>query len=290
MKKIIILIPIFNDWPSLKKLIHEISLQIDGIKGYKFSMIIINDGSTISQPEIKKPSNLSFIKILNMKENRGHAECIAYGINYVNKNENFDNLLLMDGDGEDRPEEINKLLEQITLNHGISVVAKRVKRSEGLIFRLLYQFHKMITLIFTGRKINFGNFSCLSKEDILKICNNTTLWSSYSGTLKRYIKNYNEINSIRGLRYYGPSKMSIFKLMYHSFSIIEVFKYQVLLRSLLLAVGLIYLSKYFGNLLIYFSVLTILFCLTIFIVSIINKRAYVRSKKNNLRNISNITH
>jgi len=289
MKKIIILIPIFNDWPSLKKLIHEISLQIDGVKDYKFSMIVINDGSTIFQPEIKKPYNLGFIKILNMKENRGHAECIAYGINYVNKNENFDNLLLMDGDGEDRPEEINKLLEQVKLNHGSSVVAKRVKRSEGLIFRLLYQFHKIITLIFTGRKINFGNFSCLSKEDILRICNNATLWSSYSGTFKKYIKNYNEINSIRGLRFFGPSKMSIFKLMYHSFSIIEVFKYQVLLRSFLLAVGLIYLSKYLGNLLIYFSVLTILFCLTIFTVSILNKRAYIRSKKNNLRNISNIT-
>ncbi len=289
MKKIIILIPIFNDWPSLKKLIHEISLQIDGVKDCKFSMIVINDGSTIFQPEIKKPYNLGFIKILNMKENRGHAECIAYGINYVNKNENFDNLLLMDGDGEDRPEEINKLLEQVTLNHGSSVVAKRVKRSEGLIFRLLYQFHKIITLIFTGRKINFGNFSCLSKEDILRICNNATLWSSYSGTFKKYIKNYNEINSIRGLRFFGPSKMSIFKLMYHSFSIIEVFKYQVLLRSFLLAVGLIYLSKYLGNLLIYFSVLTILFCLTIFTVSILNKRAYIRSKKNNLRNISNIT-
>ena len=290
MKRIIILIPVFNDWQSLKKLIYEISLQIDNIKDCKFSMIIINDGSTTSQPEIKKPYNLGFVKILNMKENRGHAECIAYGINYVNKNENFDNLLLMDGDGEDRPEEINELLEQVTLNPGISVVAKRVKRSEGLIFRLLYQFHKMITLIFTGKKINFGNFSCLSKDDILRICNSTSLWFSYSGTFKKYVKNYNEINSIRGVRFFGPSKMSIFKLMYHSFSIIEVFKYQVLLRSILLTLGLIYLSEYFGNFLIYFSILTILFCLTIFIVSILNKRAYFRSKKNNLINILNITH
>ena len=290
MKKIIILIPVFNDWPSLKKLIHEISLQINSIKNYKFSMIIANDGSTTTQPEIKKPQNLEFIKILNMIENRGHAECIAYGINYINKNENFDNLLLMDGDGEDRPEEINKLLEKASLNNSISVVAKRVKRSEGLIFRLLYQIHKMITFIFTGKKINFGNFSCLSKDDILRICNSTSLWFSYSGTFKKYVKNYNEINSIRGVRFFGPSKMSIFKLMYHSFSIIEVFKYQVLLRSILLTLGLIYLSEYFGNFLIYFSILTILFCLTIFIVSILNKRAYFRSKKNNLINILNITH
>ena len=93
MKKIIILIPVFNDWPSLKKLVHEISLQINSIKSYTFSMIIINDGSTTTQLKINKPQNLGFIKIINMIENRGHAECIAYGINYINENENFDNLL-----------------------------------------------------------------------------------------------------------------------------------------------------------------------------------------------------
>ena len=66
MKKIIILIPVFNDWPSLKKLVHEISLQINSIKSYTFSMIIINDGSTTTQLKINKPHNLGFIKIINI--------------------------------------------------------------------------------------------------------------------------------------------------------------------------------------------------------------------------------
>ena len=72
----------------------------------------------------------------------------------------------MDGDGEDRPEEIKLFVEKIKKVDNTSVVAKRIKRSEGLIFTILYNFHKLITLIFTGHNMNFGHFTCLSKNDI----------------------------------------------------------------------------------------------------------------------------
>ena len=45
MKKIIILIPVFNDWKSLDKLIEEIRI-IANYYDDKFSIIIVNDGST----------------------------------------------------------------------------------------------------------------------------------------------------------------------------------------------------------------------------------------------------
>ena len=77
--------------------------------------------------------------------------------------------------------------------------------------------HKIITYIFTGKKINFGNYSCLTKKDVEQISSKASLWSSYSGTVKKYIKNLNEINSTRGLRYFGPSKMSLFNLIFIHF-------------------------------------------------------------------------
>ena len=138
----------------------------------------------------------------------------------------------MDGDGEDRPVEIQSLVNTVINKPDISVVAKRVKRSEGVFFRFLYQVHKFITFILTGKNINFGNYSLLTKRDVKKIHSNPSLWSSFSGTVKKNLKPLNEINSIRGLRYYGPSQMSLFKLLIHSFSIIAVFKYHVFLRSL----------------------------------------------------------
>ena len=113
MKKIIILIPVFNDWDSLSKLILETSSKISILNEYQFEYIIVNDGSTIPQPKIIVPKNIIKAKIINMKTNKGHATCIAYGINYVKQNEKFDKLILMDGDGEDRPEEIIDLIKEI---------------------------------------------------------------------------------------------------------------------------------------------------------------------------------
>ena len=98
-----------------------------------------------------KSEKIRSLKILNMKKNKGHARCNAFGIRYINQNEKFDYLILMDGDGEDRAVEIKSLVNKIQTDSNISVVAKRVKRSEGLFFKFLYQMHKLITLLFTGK-------------------------------------------------------------------------------------------------------------------------------------------
>ena len=106
----------------------------------------------------------------------------------------------MDGDGEDRPEEIKDLVEKIKENPNFSVVAKRIKRSEGFFFQSLYQIHKLITFIFTGKNINFGNYSILTRGDVEKLHSKASLWSSFSGSVKKNLKPLNEISSIRGLR------------------------------------------------------------------------------------------
>ena len=183
MKKIIILIPVFNDWESLNKLLSEINENIKSFSDINFECLIVNDASTIQSPELKKPSNFLSIDLLNMKENRGHARCNAFGIRYAIQNKEFDNLILMDGDGEDRPEEIKSLIEKTKENPGLSVVAKRVKRSEGPFFQFLYQLHKIITFVFTGKNVNFGNYSILTRSDVEKLHSKASLWSSYSGSV-----------------------------------------------------------------------------------------------------------
>jgi hypothetical protein len=290
MKKIIILIPVFNDWESLKKLIEEINENIKSFQNIHFECLIINDASTINEHELINSSHIKSLEILNMKENRGHARCNAFGIRYVFQNKKFDYLILMDGDGEDRPIELKSLVDAINNNPKVSVVAKRVQRSEGPFFQLLYQIHKLITLIFTGKKINFGNYSILIKEDVEKLHSQASLWSSFSGTLKKNLKPLNEIKSVRGLRYFGPSQMSLFKLLIHSFSIIAVFKYQVFLRSTFMIIILAYLNLHLGNLSILFQILIVVFNLTIFIVSQRESATGLINSHKNLKNIENITH
>ena len=290
MRKIIILIPVYNDWDSLIKLMDEINENIKHYKSINFECLVVNDASTLNQPKLIKPNNIKFLQILNMKENKGHARCNAFGIRYIFKNKAFDNLILMDGDGEDRPVEIKDLVDEILKNQKNSVVAKRIKRSEGPLFKSLYQIHKIITYLFTGKSIRFGNFSCLTKDDVDKIHSDASLWSSYSGTVKKNIKPLSEINSTRGLRYFGPSQMSLLKLLIHSFSIIAVFKYQVFLRSTFLIIILAYLNLYLGNISIFFQILIVLFNLVIFIVSLREKENELKKSQNNLSSIKDIAH
>ena len=94
-----------------------------------------------------------------------------------------------------------------------------------------------------------------------------SLWSSYSGTVKKNLNKLNEVNSIRGLRYFGPSQMSIFKLLVHSFSIIAVFKYQVFFRSLLVIIFLGYTSNHYPFISHLIQVLICIFNLIIFMIS-----------------------
>ena len=139
------------------------------------------------------------------------------------------------------------------------MVAKRIKRSEGPFFRFLYSMHKLITLVFTGKKINFGNYSCLIKEDVRKLSTQASLWSSYSGSVKKNLNNFNEIESERGTRYFGPSKMSFLKLLIHSFSIIAVFKFQVFFRSLIFILIFSFLDFSLGTNFYLLSILIVIF-------------------------------
>ena len=290
MKKIIILIPVYNDWESLNKLLSEINENIRSFSDINFECLIVNDASTIQSSELKKPSNFLSIELLNMKENRGHARCNAFGIRYAFQNKEFDNLILMDGDGEDRPEEIKSLIEKTKENRSLSVVAKRVKRSEGPFFQFLYQLHKVITFIFTGKNVNFGNYSILTRSDVEKLHSKASLWSSYSGSVKKDLKSFKEINSTRGLRYFGPSQMSLFNLVVHSFSIIAVFKYQVFLRSTLMLIALAYLNSYLGTLATFFQISIVIFNLIIFIVSLREQEKDLLNSHNNLASVKKITH
>ena len=248
MKKIIILIPVYNDWQSTSKLLEDISLNIKGLN-QEFSVIIVNDASTDEQSiNSINFENVSSIKIINMKENRGHARCIASGLKHIHEKEQYDYIIPMDGDGEDRPEEIKNFVENINFNPNKTIVGERVKRTEKLIFKLCYKIHKAITYLSTGQSIKFGNYTCLPKSTVEKMINEKATWSSFSGALQKVEKDKVEVPSERGVRYFGPSKMSFLNLIKHSLSIISVFKFNVLIRSVLfLVVYLFLISENISN-------------------------------------------
>ena len=241
--KIKILIPIYNDWQSVFKLLEEINLISLNLE-HEISVVIINDASNHDRKEEDISfENIYSIKILNMKINQGHTRCIATGLKYIFEKEDFDYVIPMDGDGEDRPEEIKDFINKILNTNGKPIVGERVKRSEDLIFKICYQLHKLITLTFTGKSIKFGNFTCLPKSTVEKMVNEKATWNSFSGSLRKVENDLISIPSIRGIRYFGPTKMSFYKLIKHSLSIISVFRNTFLIRSGIFIILYIYFIK-----------------------------------------------
>ncbi len=283
---IIILIPLFNDFKSTSKLIEEIDSSISNLNA-SFSVIIINDASTEEKNlENKNLIKIKSLKLINMRNNRGHTRCIATGLKYILENEDFDYVIPMDGDGEDRPEEIKNFVEKINDNHNKSIVGERVKRSEGLIFKICYFLHKIITYTFTGKFIKFGNFTCLTKDTVKKLIEEKATWSSFSGSLAKIENNLINSPSIRGTRYFGPSKMSFLNLIKHSLAIIAVFKSSVIFRSIsFYAVYLIIIADYISVITAIPLALIIIFGLVILKIS---GRENLIEFNNSLTNISDI--
>ena len=288
MKKIFFLIPVFNDWESLETLIENIHKEIKSINNFEFNCIIINDASTIQMGNVSKPQTFKNFKILDLKKNIGHARCIASGLRYLVNNEKFDFVILMDGDGEDRPEEIKYLISKATSLDNSSVVAKRVKRSEGFIFKLLYETHKILTFLTTGKKIFFGNYSCLTFKDAKILIEKKTTWSSYSGSVTKNLTNLVEIDSIRGLRYFGPSKMSLIKLVIHSLAIMASFKESVFFRSSLLIMISYFLRELIGPFWLLISIFSLIFMLLVFLVSLREDHLSLINSETNIAQIKSL--
>ena len=284
--KYVVLIPIYNDREALKLLIQNINDVIEGVNA-EISLVVINDASSQqiidNYPNIE---NIQSIEIVNMKENRGHTRCIASGLKYISEKKEFDYVIPMDGDGEDRPEEIKNFIEASENSEGKSIVGERVKRSESLFFKTCYQFHKFLTLSFTGQSIKFGNFTCLSKSTVEKMIKEKATWNSFSGSLKKTEKELLSVPSIRGPRYHGPSQMSFLNLLKHSLAIISVFRKTVLIRSALFIIFYILLIKSYASVIT--SLPLVLLLIMIYSISSLALRENIEEFNNSLTNIHDI--
>ena len=284
--KIKILIPLYNDWQSTSKLVDEIN-NLSISSEFQISIIIVNDASNHDRPEENKTlENIHSFKIINMKKNQGHARCIAAGLKYIFEKEDFDYVIPMDGDGEDRPEEIKEFINKIKDSSGKPIVGLRVKRSEGPIFKICYQIHKLITLTFTGKSIKFGNFTCLPKATVEKLINEKATWNSFSGSLTKIENDLLSTPSIRGPRYFGPSKMSFYNLIKHSLSIISVFRKTFLIRSALFIILYILFIK--SNASVITAIPLVFLLVAVYSISNLALRENMDEFDKSLDNISNI--
>ena len=251
----IIISPCFNENKTVIEFLEKLNEVLATIEK-NFLVIIVNDASTDNTIELLDKYRFSTantrLQILNLEYNIGHQKAIYQGINYASHLD-FDFAIIMDSDGEDDPEVIKELVQ----NKEADIIhVARKGRQEGLVFRIMYHFYKLLFYIFTGKKINFGNYSLLSKKLIDSIAK-TSFIHFPAFILKLKVPNRKLIYADRNKRYSGKSKMKISSLINHAFKSFVEFSENVLLvflrlfifilLILVLLLGYIFYSKFIAD-------------------------------------------
>ncbi len=241
-RKLVILTPIFNDRESYTILQQHISGIMESQQEYKLHFLAVDDFSTEPIPaELKKQSNTT---ILHLVRNLGHQRALAIGMSFI-KNEMTDTDLVisMDGDGEDRPEDIPLLLGVYEKQPSPSIVfAQRKKRTEGILFRIFYFFYKSIFKGLTGHTISFGNFSLIPFPLLERLVYVSEIWNNYPSAVIKSRLPYRGVLTNRGRRYRGDSKMNFVSLVLHGLSAVSVYIEVVAVRLILFFIFLMFLS------------------------------------------------
>ena len=228
--KTLILIPYFEDI-AITDLCNDLASQ--DLKNV--SLIIVDDGS-INIPFNKKhleDNNLTG-EVIYLKKNVGHQMAIAIGINYIVENLTFDKLVIMDGDGEDKPSDISTLIDKLDQQDDLDIiVAERTSRHESFKFKIFYLIYKLLFSVLTGKKLIHGNFMIMRQRAVERLSHlSETRIHLAASTLKSKLRIGN-LPLARGKRYQGKSKMNLVSLTLHGISSITVFSERVLARMTL---------------------------------------------------------
>lgn len=229
-----IVIPVFNDWSSVSKLIAHID-TIGKDSHINISLILVNDGSDeANNLEIVNTfQSIESIKILHLACNLGHQRAIAVGLVNISNESDSEIIIVMDGDGEDKPEDIKLLIEEYRNSDADSIVAaKRDKRSEGMVFKISYFFYKLLFRLLTGQRIDFGNYCLIPKRLLYKLIYKDSLWNHLAATVLRSNSKLRMVSTYRGNRIDGKAKMNFTGLVLHGLSAISVFNDRVLVRGM----------------------------------------------------------
>jgi len=223
-----IVIPCFNDWDALRLLLPRIHQALAG-SGWRPAILVVDDASTEPLPEAWPAG----VAILHLRCNLGHQRAIALGLYQTYSFSDAGAVIVMDGDGEDRAEDLPALLEEFERGGREEIVfAARGKRLESPLFQLLYHLYRLLHVALTGIEVRVGNFSVLPRPALTQLMAVSDLWNHYAAAVYRARLPYRLRVLDRGSRLAGKSKMNFVSLMVHGLTAISVFSDQVGARVL----------------------------------------------------------
>ena len=232
---LVILIPNFNDWEPLQLLLNQLD-PVARATPWRLSVLIVDDASTAPMPARwpdPAPLSLTPVEILHLRANLGHQRAIALGLYHIHETRPGATVLVMDGDGEDKPSDLPALLAEYDRSgRRDAVFAARGKRMESFTFQFFYRLYRLLHLALTGIEVRVGNFSVLPPEALARLMAVSDLWNHYAAAVLRARLPRRTLPLARGSRLAGNSQMNFTGLLVHGLSAISVFSDRVSARLL----------------------------------------------------------
>jgi len=132
VKSFTIVIPIYNEAQNIQNLLKEITLCLSEVHSYE--IIIVDDGSQDLEPNMiaRLENTFSFVKICNHTKNLGQSKAILTGVTKAK----YDTIITIDGDGQNNPKDILKLINLYYNNNYQLLGGLRVNRQDNVIKKI----------------------------------------------------------------------------------------------------------------------------------------------------------
>ncbi|HXT79799.1 MAG TPA: glycosyltransferase family 2 protein [Acetobacteraceae bacterium] len=230
-----VVIPVLDDWESLGAVLADLNAGVQDGPG--FHVIIVDDGSSSEPPDelaaVPGTGRIRSLEVIRLAVNLGHQRAIAVGLSAAARRDELAAVVVMDGDGEDRPADIDALLAASASRPAHVVLARRARRSEDWRFRLGYMAYKVLFRILTGKVIDFGNFCLLPIGAVRRLVHMPELWNNLAATVIRSRMRTVRVPIDRGQRVAGRSHMNLPGLIVHGLSAMSVYSDLIFVRVLL---------------------------------------------------------
>jgi polyisoprenyl-phosphate glycosyltransferase len=233
---LLVLMPIFDDWASAEQLVSHLGAVLDEA-GLRARLLLVDDGSAQPPPQrltTRVTPGIDDLSIVRLRRNLGHQRAIAIGLGVAYDDYPDLPVVIMDADGEDRPEDVPRLYRTLVSTPAVDVVfAGRHRRSESVTFTFFYHLYRALHKLLTGVSVRFGNFSVLRHSALAPLMVSPDLWNHYAATIVKGRLRYTLLPSPRGRRITGRSSMNFVALFTHGLSAISVFSEEMGARVLL---------------------------------------------------------
>ncbi len=242
---LVVLIPVYNDWEALTLVVDALDRCVAPLD-WQLHILIVDDGSdpTDLPNALSAPRNsIASVNVLALRRNLGHQRAIAVGLAWVEANMPCAAVVVMDGDGEDAPSDVPRLIAKFEKTERVKVVfAARQRRSEGITFQIFYQLYRLAHRILTGISVRVGNFSLVPWSLLRRLVVVSDLWNHYAAAVFRARLPMTTIPTQRAHRLMGHPTMNFTALVMHGLSAMSVLGDYIGVRLLIAIGGLFVIS------------------------------------------------